>query len=191
MDSNIVDIILDELVRTATDGGIGTQRCETISHIVALLSSINVRGRIYSKLRKVWHVFIEVQYDMPLTNVGVEQGTAEVYEYPSGASELERNFDVDPVVFGRWITIDTCRSQLSLCSRTYPPCVIGCWRRTCSCTEVGIWDYCESSAVALYCSSRQWPRGTSVNAVNQRLQPSINSQAVWTSARNSCKRIHQ
>ncbi|KAF8806096.1 hypothetical protein BYT27DRAFT_7141632 [Phlegmacium glaucopus] len=52
LDSNIVDIILDELVRTATDGGVGTRRCETISHIVAALSSINVRGRIYSKLRK-------------------------------------------------------------------------------------------------------------------------------------------
>ena len=53
LDSNIVDIILDELVRAATDGGIDTRRCETISHIVATLSSINVRGRIYSKLRKV------------------------------------------------------------------------------------------------------------------------------------------
>ncbi|KAF9480190.1 hypothetical protein BDN70DRAFT_931958 [Pholiota conissans] len=52
LDSNILDIILDELVRTATDGGIGTRRCETISHIVAALSSIHVRGRIYSKLRK-------------------------------------------------------------------------------------------------------------------------------------------
>jgi len=52
LDSNIVDIVLDELVRTATDGGIGSRRCETISHIVAALSSINVRGRIYSKLRK-------------------------------------------------------------------------------------------------------------------------------------------
>jgi neurofibromin 1 len=52
LDSNIVDIILDELIRAATDGGIGTRRCETISHIVAALSSINVRGRIYSKLRK-------------------------------------------------------------------------------------------------------------------------------------------
>ncbi|KAF8165773.1 hypothetical protein B0H34DRAFT_794124 [Crassisporium funariophilum] len=52
LDSNIVDIILDELVRTAIDGGIGTRRCETISHIVAALSSINVRGRVYSKLRK-------------------------------------------------------------------------------------------------------------------------------------------
>ena len=56
LDSNIVDIVLDELVRTATDGGIGTRRCETISHIVEMLSSINVRGRIYSKLRKVRHV---------------------------------------------------------------------------------------------------------------------------------------
>ena len=53
LDSNIVDIVLDELVRTATDGRVGTRRCETISHIVAALSSINVRGRIYSKLRKV------------------------------------------------------------------------------------------------------------------------------------------
>ena len=53
LDSNIVDIILDELVRTATDSGIGTRRCEKISHIVSTLSSIIVRGRIYSKLRKV------------------------------------------------------------------------------------------------------------------------------------------
>ena len=53
LDSYIVDIILDELVGAATDGGIATRRCETISHIVATLSSINVRGRIYSKLRKV------------------------------------------------------------------------------------------------------------------------------------------
>ena len=56
LDSYIVDIVLDELVRTATDGGIGTRRCETISHIVAALSSINVRGRIYLKLRKVRHM---------------------------------------------------------------------------------------------------------------------------------------
>ena len=62
LDSYIVDIVLDELVRTATDGGIGTRRCETISHIVAALSSINVRGRIYLKLRKV-------RYMDPILNV--------------------------------------------------------------------------------------------------------------------------
>jgi hypothetical protein len=35
LESPLVDIILDELVRTAIDGGIGTRRCETICHIVA------------------------------------------------------------------------------------------------------------------------------------------------------------
>ncbi len=54
LDANTVDIVLDELVRTATDGSVGTKRCEAISHIISSLSSINVRGRIYSKLRKVY-----------------------------------------------------------------------------------------------------------------------------------------
>ena len=57
LDADTIDIVLDELVRTATDGGIGTPRCEAISHIMATLSSINVRGRIYSKLRKVYSLF--------------------------------------------------------------------------------------------------------------------------------------
>ncbi|TFK62722.1 hypothetical protein BDN72DRAFT_964371 [Pluteus cervinus] len=53
MDSIIVDIILDELVRAAIDGGgIGSRRCETIAHVIACVSSIGVRGRIYSRLRK-------------------------------------------------------------------------------------------------------------------------------------------
>ena len=74
LDSNIVDIILDELVRTATDGGIGTRRCETISHIVAALSSINVRGRIYSKLRKVRHIGSILRvFIASLSILGIEQ----------------------------------------------------------------------------------------------------------------------
>ncbi|KAF8645481.1 hypothetical protein AX16_007766 [Volvariella volvacea WC 439] len=52
LDTGVVDVILDELVRAAADGGIGTKRCETIAQIIASLSSISVRGRIYSKLRK-------------------------------------------------------------------------------------------------------------------------------------------
>jgi hypothetical protein len=53
LDSAVVNIVLDELIRSAIDGGIGSQRCEVIARIVAGLSSINVRGRIYSMLRKV------------------------------------------------------------------------------------------------------------------------------------------
>ncbi|TFK24729.1 hypothetical protein FA15DRAFT_406917 [Coprinopsis marcescibilis] len=52
LDSFVTDIILDELVRTAIDGGIGTRRCEVVSQIVATLSSISVRSRLYTKLRK-------------------------------------------------------------------------------------------------------------------------------------------
>lgn len=53
LDMLIVNIVLDELMRTAVDGGIGSARCEVAARTVATLSSINVRGRIFSKLRKV------------------------------------------------------------------------------------------------------------------------------------------
>ncbi|KAH7916805.1 hypothetical protein BJ138DRAFT_1121610 [Hygrophoropsis aurantiaca] len=53
LDASVVNIVLDELVRAASDGGIGSHRCETIARTAAALASINVRGRIFSKLRKV------------------------------------------------------------------------------------------------------------------------------------------
>ncbi|KAG6849386.1 hypothetical protein H0H93_008893 [Arthromyces matolae] len=52
LDAVIVDVVLEELVRTAMEGGIGTRRCEAITHAIASLSSIGVRGRVYFKLRK-------------------------------------------------------------------------------------------------------------------------------------------
>ncbi|KAG1752509.1 uncharacterized protein EDB91DRAFT_1102988 [Suillus paluster] len=52
-ESTLVFIVLEELIRAASDGGIGSRRCETVARTTAALSSINVRGRIFSKLRKV------------------------------------------------------------------------------------------------------------------------------------------
>lgn len=49
----MVNIVLDELIRGAIDGGMGSTRCETIARIVSSLSSINVRGKLLSKLRRV------------------------------------------------------------------------------------------------------------------------------------------
>src|SRR5258708_5039123 len=54
LDTAIVTIALDELVRAATDGGIGSRRCEIMADTLIVLSSISVRGKILSKLRKVW-----------------------------------------------------------------------------------------------------------------------------------------
>ncbi|KAG1876130.1 hypothetical protein C8R48DRAFT_830907 [Suillus tomentosus] len=51
-DSTLVYIVLEELIRAASDGGIGSRRCETIARSTAALSSINVRGRMFPKLRK-------------------------------------------------------------------------------------------------------------------------------------------
>ena len=53
LDVMIVNVVLDELIRAAADGGIGSRRCETIARAAAALASINVRGKIFSKLRKV------------------------------------------------------------------------------------------------------------------------------------------
>lgn len=53
LDSSVVNAILDELMRAAVDGGSGSQRCEIVADTMAALSSINVRGRILSRIRKV------------------------------------------------------------------------------------------------------------------------------------------
>ncbi|KIK64870.1 hypothetical protein GYMLUDRAFT_83217 [Collybiopsis luxurians FD-317 M1] len=48
----IIDIIFDELVRSAIDSGVGTRRCEIIAHSIASAGSIAIRGRLFSRLRK-------------------------------------------------------------------------------------------------------------------------------------------
>lgn len=48
-------MVLDELMRAAVDGGVGSKRCEDVARTIATLSTINVRGRIFAKLRKVSH----------------------------------------------------------------------------------------------------------------------------------------
>lgn len=54
LDITLVNVVLDELMRAAIDGGVGSKRCEVVARTVASLSSITVRGRIFSKLRKVF-----------------------------------------------------------------------------------------------------------------------------------------
>ncbi|KAF8207849.1 hypothetical protein K438DRAFT_2013261 [Mycena galopus ATCC 62051] len=52
LDPLIVDVVLDELIRAATDGGVGSSRCETIGVLLASMMSISVRGKLIFKLRK-------------------------------------------------------------------------------------------------------------------------------------------
>ncbi|KAI0080777.1 hypothetical protein K474DRAFT_1717515 [Panus rudis PR-1116 ss-1] len=52
LESHVVTAVLDELMRAAVDGGLNSPRCETIADIMSVLTSINVRGRIFARLRK-------------------------------------------------------------------------------------------------------------------------------------------
>ncbi|THH13571.1 hypothetical protein EW146_g6666 [Bondarzewia mesenterica] len=52
LDPTLVSTVVEELMRAAVDGGLGSQRCETVALIMMPLSSINVRGQILSKMRK-------------------------------------------------------------------------------------------------------------------------------------------
>lgn len=53
LQSNVVNAVLDELMRAAVDGGLGSTRCEVIADVMTAVTSINVRGRIFARLRKV------------------------------------------------------------------------------------------------------------------------------------------
>lgn len=52
LEPGAISIALDELVRAATDGGLGSRRCESVADTIVVISSISVRGKILSKLRK-------------------------------------------------------------------------------------------------------------------------------------------
>lgn len=53
LDSSVVNAVLDELMRAAVDGGIGSVRCARVADSMGAMSSINIRGRLLSRLRKV------------------------------------------------------------------------------------------------------------------------------------------
>lgn len=40
-------------MRAAVDGGMGSSRCERVADTIGAISSINVRGRIFARIRKV------------------------------------------------------------------------------------------------------------------------------------------
>lgn len=53
LDSVSMNIVLDEIMRAAADSGIGSSRCEAMADTITYISSINVRGRILARIRKV------------------------------------------------------------------------------------------------------------------------------------------
>ena len=53
LDTAAVNVVLDEIMRTAVDGGLGSARCETMVEVLGAMASKVSKGRILAKLRKV------------------------------------------------------------------------------------------------------------------------------------------
>ncbi|KAH9854976.1 hypothetical protein C2E23DRAFT_883516 [Lenzites betulinus] len=53
LETNTLNLILDELMRAAVDGGMGSVRSEKVAELMVWLNTINVRGRVLARIRKV------------------------------------------------------------------------------------------------------------------------------------------
>lgn len=53
LETGAMNIIVDEMMRTASDDGIGSDKCETMAETMSSMCSARIRGRILAKLRKV------------------------------------------------------------------------------------------------------------------------------------------
>lgn len=52
-DTAVINVVLDEIMRAAVDGGLGSSRCETMVDVLTAMGSKIAKGRILAKLRKV------------------------------------------------------------------------------------------------------------------------------------------
>ncbi len=80
LDSQTADLVLEELVRSAVDAGAGTTRCETHAHIIASLSSISVRGKLFAKLRKASSLISDTILFSDSISLGHHQSFSTTYE---------------------------------------------------------------------------------------------------------------
>ena len=52
-EGQLLTLTLNELIQSATEGGLGSPRCEQVADVLISMSSINVRAHIVKALRKV------------------------------------------------------------------------------------------------------------------------------------------
>jgi hypothetical protein len=68
----ITNIIIDEFVQYAVDHGISSPQSEIVANTIVTLSSVNIRGKIIAKLRKVCNfiilIILVVYYILVLIN---------------------------------------------------------------------------------------------------------------------------
>lgn len=123
LDSPVVNIVLDELMRTAVDGSFGSRKSEVITDTVGTLSSINVRGRILSKLRKVGR---RVGHVLSCCSIraGYWQDDPQAHSDARGEPTLERNSRPDEVGPRLYKSMQASCSSAAFRARDRPPRVV-------------------------------------------------------------------
>ena len=122
MDSPAVNIVLDELMRTAIDGPFGSPRSEVITDTVGTLASINVRGRILSKLRKVSRHVVHAPF-CHSNHTGYWQDDSQAHSDTRGEPALERNSCLDKVGPRIYESMQTSCPSATFRARDRPSCV--------------------------------------------------------------------
>lgn len=116
LETNTINIILDELMRAAVDGGMGSARCERVAETMNAVSSINVRGRLLARVRKVRTCSIcSVMVHLEQCAVGYWQDIHKADKEPRGQRPLERNRVSRPPYLGRWQLGEEQRPEPALC----------------------------------------------------------------------------
>lgn len=55
--SGTVNATLDELTKSAIDGGLGSARCELIAEALVNMTSVDVKGKLIARLRRVSRIY--------------------------------------------------------------------------------------------------------------------------------------
>lgn len=58
----MVNATLDELTRSAIDGGLGSTRCELIAEALVNMSSVEVKGKLLARLRRVSKTYLKYSH---------------------------------------------------------------------------------------------------------------------------------
>lgn len=130
LDSPAVNIVLDELMRTAVDGSVGSRNSEVITDTVGTLSSINVRGRILSKLRKASRHIGRLLFRY-LICAGYWQNNPQAHSDTGGKPTLERNSRANKVGPCVYKSMQTSCTSATFRARDRPPRVTDFVDRTC------------------------------------------------------------
>lgn len=152
LDSETVNVILDELMRAAVDGGIGSQRCEIVADTMSSVTSINARARIAARIRKVSFALFPVVIvgsNKQCGILGTRQDILQAVQISRRQYSLERDRMSHAIVSRGQLYAKERSASAALRRRRCPLYHARCWHRPTSGANVYIWNGGQPTVVCL------------------------------------------